>query len=165
MVPASENFTPGYNPIGTTATSSLYQSSPAGWIALDGGHGLWNETDWQTFDIDFAVPEPGEYYLLFYWLNDGMGGTQPPAAVDNISIALRGCPMAEDLGQNEITQTTVTLTWHVESMAQYYLVEHGISGFTYGTGEVDTAYTSTYTVRGLKRIQADRTELGEPCRG
>ena len=150
IVPASETFTPGYNPTGTTTTSSFYQSTPAGWIALDGGHGLWNETDWQTFDADFAVPEPGEYFLLFYWLNDGMSGTQPPAAVDNISIALRGCPMAEDLGQNEITQNSVSLTWHVESLAQYYLVEHGISGFAYGTGEVDTAYGSTYTVRGLE---------------
>lgn len=58
--------------------------------------------------------------------------------------------MAEDLVQNEITQNSVSLTWHVEPLAQYYLVEHGISGFAYGTGDVETAYGSTYTVRGLE---------------
>ena len=58
--------------------------------------------------------------------------------------------MAEDLVQNEITQNSVSLTWHVEPLAQYYLVEHGISGFAYGTGDVDTVYGTTYTVRGLE---------------
>ncbi|MBQ1652788.1 MAG: MucBP domain-containing protein, partial [Bacteroidales bacterium] len=50
---------------------------------------LWtyNESAWITSTKNIEITESGDYTLVFYWKNDGSGGTNPPAAVDNISIA------------------------------------------------------------------------------
>jgi hypothetical protein len=110
LVPSVTSFTPGYNPLGTFATTSFGSTVPTGWIALDNASALAGVETWQHFDTDFEIPTPGEYYLLFYWLNDGSGGTQPPAAVDNISIVQRGCPTISSLAEQQLTSTSVTLT-------------------------------------------------------
>ena len=36
-----------------------------------------------AIEIPILVPEDGDYYLTFFWKNDGSRGDQPPAAVDN----------------------------------------------------------------------------------
>ena len=149
LVPAGVNFVPGRNPSGTTTTMAYSSATPSGWLALDGGNGLSNETEWQSMDIDFEIPTPGDYYLLFYWLNDGSGGTQPPAAVDNIRIELRGCPKADSLVVEDVAATSITLAWDNHHLAQEYLVEHGPSGFTAGSGTVDTVSGNRIVVGGL----------------
>lgn len=85
LAPASATFTAGVLPDGSTSSYSYMSSSPSGWISLDGGSKLNVSSDWQTH---LATPSvsAGNYYLVFMWANDGSGGTQPPAAVDNISI-------------------------------------------------------------------------------
>jgi hypothetical protein len=135
-VPASVTFTPGRNPSGATNTNPYGSATPDGWIPLDGGHRLSNATTWQLVDTLFEIPAVGEYHLLFYWLNDASGGTQPPAAVDNISISPSGCPAVENLAA--ATTTSITLQWEAQPLAQEYLVEYGTAGFTPGTGIVET---------------------------
>ena len=150
LVPSGTSFTPGYNPLGTAATTSFGSTVPTGWIALDSASALVGVETWQHFDTDFEIPTPGEYYLLFYWLNDGSGGTQPPAAVDNISIVQRGCPTISSLAEQQLTSTSVTLTWQSVPAALGYLVEYGPSGFEYGAGIADTVYNNHYTASGLQ---------------
>lgn len=150
LVPAGTLFNPGYNPSGTTTTSSYFNTTPQGWIALDNGSGLSNVTEWQSFDSDFEIPEHGEYYLLFYWLNDGSGGAQPPAAVDNISVSLRGCPTVEGLTVERVTTSSITLEWTNNALAEKYIVEYGMNGFTPGSGNADTITGTSYTAGGLE---------------
>ncbi|MBO7132715.1 MAG: fibronectin type III domain-containing protein, partial [Bacteroidales bacterium] len=49
---------------------------------------LWKnaEHDWISSSKDVTISTAGEYYLVFYWKNDGSGGNNPPAAVDDISV-------------------------------------------------------------------------------
>ncbi|MBQ4398466.1 MAG: chitobiase/beta-hexosaminidase C-terminal domain-containing protein, partial [Bacteroidales bacterium] len=61
-----------------------YYSVPNGWTALDGGK-LNLQNTWQTGGASFTVAA-GTYKVIIVWRNDGNRGTNPPAAIDNISI-------------------------------------------------------------------------------
>lgn len=67
---------------------------PDTWIALDGGSKLNQQNTWQTASFDVAVPAAGDYMMVFVWYNDILGGTNPPAAVDNVSIQYLGSVFA-----------------------------------------------------------------------
>ncbi len=71
---------------GATSTSTMNNAVITGWIDLNPATGKLNlQTDWQSVD-DTLLLEPGVYTVLLMWANDGSGGTQPPAAVDNFSF-------------------------------------------------------------------------------
>ena len=155
LIPSTVELTPGLNPGGNTYSSPFYSTTPEGWIPLDGGEGI-SYTRFQYFwwrykDFDFEIPETGEYDLMFYWTNDNSTEYQPPAAVDNILITLTGCPATENLSLSNTTSTSVTLQWDADTLnlAQKYLIEYGTTGFTPGTGNVDTATGTSHTVTGL----------------
>ena len=61
---------------------------PTGWIDL--ADRLNVVTDWQHLDTVINIATAGNYQIVFCWRNDGSGGSQTPAAIDNISIALNG---------------------------------------------------------------------------
>ncbi|MEE1097901.1 MAG: fibronectin type III domain-containing protein, partial [Bacteroidales bacterium] len=47
---------------------------------------------WQRISIPVpASIQPGAYYLSFTWRNDGTSGSNPPAAIDNVSVYETGC--------------------------------------------------------------------------
>ena len=71
----------------TALLSGLNTSSlPAGWIALDGGSKLNLSTAWAAKEVSIENIEPGIYMVVFAWRDDTSGGSQSPAAVDNIRI-------------------------------------------------------------------------------
>ena len=50
---------------------------------------LWTyyeESGWRTSSKSINISSPGIYKLVFYWKNDGSGGNQPPAAVDDLTV-------------------------------------------------------------------------------
>ena len=86
-VPASVPLTAGAtNSIGTSNT-------PSGWISLDGGGKLNLSTDWQTVQNTFTPTTSGVYNIVFYWCNDDLMGTQPPAAIDNVVLQTNCSPI------------------------------------------------------------------------
>ncbi len=87
-------------------------SLPTGAIALDGGHKLNLQSNWTTQQGTISIPNSGYYKLVFRWKNDNIAGTNPPAAVDNITIST---PNQSDYGVVVGSDTvdyldTVTLT-------------------------------------------------------
>ena len=67
------------------------KTTPDGWVSLDDGHGIWGEANpqWITKKGVVEINTPGTYNIVFYWENAGndfSNATQPPAAIDNISI-------------------------------------------------------------------------------
>lgn len=82
LVPGDKTFTAGGSlPSGVTASSL-----PNTWIALDGGSKLNQSNGWQTKVSEKVLS--GTYTMVFMWRNDNSTGTQPPAAIDNISISM-----------------------------------------------------------------------------
>ncbi len=104
---AASSLTAGHSPDGGTSAYNYTTATPAGWIDLGGKMNL--SSSWQT-----AVATPsvaaGDYILVFMWANDGSGGSQPPAAIDNISITPLTCPMVTNL-QATTTPDSIIFSW------------------------------------------------------
>ena len=150
LVPASQIPVAGYLPDGTTATSTFNSSgvAPAGWISIDGGAKLNQVTSWQTHEAELNVPA-GTYHLLFMWANDASGGTNPPAAIDNVSLALNVCPIS-DITLVSAGSSSMQISWTGSSDS--YELEYGPAGFTRGTGVTMTTTATTANLTGLSSL-------------
>ncbi len=89
---------------------NYYNTLPEGWIALDGGK-LNLSSDWNNAKNAFQIAAAGQYNLVLMWSNDNSGGSNPPAAVDNIAITGKVAFEPIDLTAENITSTAATLTW------------------------------------------------------
>lgn len=87
LAPGSTQLIAGQLPNGNGASgiSSYINTTPEGWVPLDGGGKLNLSDAWQSQSSTVNV-EAGNYMLVFMWANDGSVGTNPPAAIDNVSI-------------------------------------------------------------------------------
>ncbi len=67
-----------------------------------------SQTTWQSVNITLAAANAGTTQrLVFSWRNDGSGGTQPPAAVDNILITT-SAPAPMTYVSSAVTQSNTT---------------------------------------------------------
>ena len=81
-------------------------------IQINGNYN--NSNAWQTENYIFqAAAYSGEVLrVVFEWRNDGGGGTQPPAAIDNVSLVALTCPSPVDLtASTTSTLNQLELTW------------------------------------------------------
>ena len=106
IVPASTTLSAGTTPSGLT-----YDALPSGWIAIDGGSKLNLSTSFATKAVVAEIPEAGNYYVVFTWVNDNSTGNNPPAAIDNFSIAFQACPKPTGVAVNEVKGNKATITW------------------------------------------------------
>ena len=68
----------------------------------------------KTFTLPFATYSGQTKRIYFMWRNDGTLGTQPPAAVDNISITSTGitsCVPPSNVLVSNISANSATVTW------------------------------------------------------
>ncbi len=63
-----------------------YSLLSEGYIPIDGGSQLIQNSDWTTQSSTITIPEAGDYNLVFYWRNNNRRGNNPGAAIDNIHI-------------------------------------------------------------------------------
>ncbi len=94
LVPANTTFEPGNN----MPTGLNYVNEPEGWIAIDGGAQLTNQSaslGWRTMNVSVDVypggdAEPGDYKMVFVWHNDGRSRPMTignnPGALDDVEI-------------------------------------------------------------------------------
>ena len=144
LVPASVSLTAGTSlPTGLT-----YSAVPSGWIAIDGGSQLKGVTDWQNQSVAVNVPA-GNYYMVLAWRNDGSGGVQPPAAVDNVSITRVACAYeVEGLAIDNVTTNSATLTWTAGEAEQWQVAFADNGNFDNATEAIVSA--ATYNMTGLQ---------------
>ncbi len=50
--------------------------------------------------------------IVFEWRNDGGGGAQPPAAIDNINIAVITCPSPSNLVLDNLSESDASFVWN-----------------------------------------------------
>ncbi|WP_050009548.1 fibronectin type III domain-containing protein [Flavobacterium sp. B17] len=84
------------------------------------------QTTWQTFlnpALNISSFAGSTMRLVFEWRNDGGGGTQPPVAIDNIS--LRVCSKATPVVTvGTPTHNSVVLTWPQDNGGASYIVNY-----------------------------------------
>ena len=120
LVPASVSLEAGTS----VPTGFNYNTLPEGWIALDGGLQLTMATDWQTVSQEIGIATAGNYRIVFAWCNDYADGTNPPAAIDNVSIDVVTCPALVNLNVSNITSITTDLGWSVSMPTDSYTVKY-----------------------------------------
>ena len=110
VAPASAitTLTAGLDPEGGSSAYNYRESTPAGWIDLGGKMNL--SSSWQ---IKTATPsiDTGNYILVFMWANDASGGTQPPAAIDNIYINQLTCYAPLSLTATNVGTDAFDINW------------------------------------------------------
>lgn len=74
-------------PLGSAITAGTAAGS--NWTSLTGQ--LVSADNWQHFSSVFQLDVPGVYQLVFAWKNDNVMGTNPAAAIDNLSLAAISC--------------------------------------------------------------------------
>lgn len=120
IVPANDIPAAGSFPL----TSNLHISVPPRWIDLNPqSHYMSGQSSWTTFIQSFNVPDSGQYALLFMWENDDYQANNPPAAVDNLSVAPYTCPTPTELTA-DASQTYIDLTWNSSAGISLWLVEY-----------------------------------------
>ena len=111
LVPASVTPTAG-DAQGMTGSTN---TTPTGWIDVTTGSTTTKilnlQTTWQLANNEVRITTPGFYNLVFFWKNDGSGGTQPPAAIDNISVQRISCPSPSAVAVSNITTTDAQVSW------------------------------------------------------
>lgn len=122
--------------ISVSSTTPTITSAPADWILmLDPSRSAVSnswfnlKTAWQVNQSsEFTINAEADYYLVFFWCNDNSVGTNPSAAVDNISIAKKLCGDMGAIAQKASTVNSVTIAWDAVEDAvgyEYVIVEQG----------------------------------------
>lgn len=104
LVPDTVVLTPDNN------NDIYYDDYPLDWIAITAGT-LQGQTLWQHFDTTLSLDANGVYRLLFYWTNDFMDGSNPPAAIDNLLFQQALCATPANLVVSDISASGATLSW------------------------------------------------------
>jgi len=90
------------------------------------------ESDWVIGNIELDPAVNGTTKrLVFSWRNDGSVGTDPPAAVDNISLSVISCPTPTDLMADNIGTTSADLSWTETGTATTWDIEYGEAPYTF----------------------------------
>ena len=69
---------------------------------------------------------------------------------DTISFTAATCPDVTGLTSSNVTESSVTLNWTADPMAESWQIEYGFAGFAQGTGTSITTNVNTYVVTGLE---------------
>ena len=112
---------------GTSLPSGLTKNTvPATWVALDGGSELSGSTAWASVVSNEIEIAEGDYMVIFAWRNDGSGGSDVPAAIDNFSITKVLCqtPLALSVVADSTTTSSVVLTWTPKGSEENWLVRY-----------------------------------------
>jgi len=69
---------------------------------------------------------------------------------DTIRFTTATCPDVTGLTSSNVTESSVTLNWTSDPMAESWQIEYGFAGFAQGTGTSVTTNVNTYVVTGLE---------------
>ncbi|MFA6199368.1 MAG: choice-of-anchor J domain-containing protein [Bacteroidales bacterium] len=101
--------------------------------------------------------------LIFVWRNDGSGGTQPPAAIDNITLISTNCPSPSNLSAMNITSTSADITWISDAQNINTTLEYKLKSETWGDAIQIQNATSPYLLQGLYQDSAYEVRINSDC--
>ena len=153
LIPTSENpnLSAG-NSLGDGYENA--NNTPDGWIDLYYGQMESSDNQWQQADRTMAL-NGGNYYLVFYWHNDGSSGSNPPAAVDNIFF-YKLKPIS--VTANNVTDKTSTSATLNGSIAFIDDPEDIPAGFKWGNSQTSLSNNLTTQSTGAT-FSAQLTDL------
>ena len=98
----------------TSSAGSGLTSFPSGYTTMITGVGSsFSDNAWKTSSTDFTVNAAGQYKLTFCWKNDSGGGSNPPAAIDNVIVS-KVNDVTAVTSPDGTGSMTASLTWGFE---------------------------------------------------
>ncbi len=98
------------------------------------------QSTWQTYqnsNLDISRFAGQTMRLVFEWRNDNSGGSNPPVAIDNVSLFGTGCVAPTNMQVSLNTQTSAVFTWETSTSNP----EIGYQIYYNTTGEAPDANT------------------------
>ncbi|MCR5821981.1 MAG: fibronectin type III domain-containing protein, partial [Bacteroidales bacterium] len=136
-----------------TIAGLSFNTMPAGWVVADGGTRLSGSSTWANKQATASVITGGNYKLVFIWYNNKVGGSQPPAAVDNITIVRNNCMSPAGLTVSDIDVHEAVLSWSGVAGSNYELRYSTTDNVTTATPYPNT--DSTFTSAVLTELAAN----------
>ena len=100
--------------------------------------------------------------LIFLWANDGGGGTQPPASIDNIVLEALTCPIPTNIATANLTTTSSDIVWTDPSgTATEWIVKWKPTTDT--TWNIASSNATTYSLTNLTINTAYNVRIGTVC--
>ena len=124
----------------------------------NGQYTLAGSSNFTTHAGEFRISTPGTYKLVFLWSNDGSGGSNPPAAVDNVFINTNSCPAPYNLVATYVGSDTIELSWAAGGEETSWLV-------TVNGGTPESVSSNTLTLDGLNSNTAYNINVQAECGG
>ena len=157
-------------PVSFMPTAGTQITAGAGRIQVGANY---NQQDtWQSYlnaTLNISSFAGQTMRLVFEWRNDGGGGTQPPAAVDNIKIRI--CSTATPtVTVGTVTHNSAVLTWPQDNGGANYTIRYRPVGTTtWLTTNVAAApfptATNTTTLTNLQSATQYEVEIAAVCNG
>ena len=159
---ASYDFLKVYvgDPVEVTAGSSMPAAAHAQLLGT-----FYGKNTWQHATLNLPSTASGVHRVYFYWYNDGSGGSNPPAAVDNLSISALTCGFPLSLNVDTITSSSITVHWHPatanDNAWEVAVAPYGTSAdsVTFDSAN-DTIYTAQNLNSNTRYVLYVRTDCG-----
>ena len=151
LVPSSVYLDATYDTWGSSSTFST--SLPAGWISAStsptGLYKLNLASTWSHFSGEVHIPDSmaGTYHLAILWVNDASTGTQPPAAIDNISFDAITCYAPSACTVSGISPHGATINVTHDNATDFMCLYKKNGATHYDTVDITN---SSYTFSGLQ---------------
>ena len=143
---------------GTVELTAGSSSNPSG--AVQFGGNMNQQSSWQSVNHTFDVTSDGLYKLAFLWHNDGSVGTNPPAAIDNISITQITCPSPANFTVDSIHAFEAFLSWMALGTESEWVVRTVSNGIT---SDWESVTGTPYTMTGLSSGTNYTFQLAAVC--
>ena len=124
---------------------------------MNNGQNSWQRANFILSDIYSGTVQK----LVFFWHNTDTSASQPPAAVDNISIIGFTCERPYNLAAENITYATADITWE-QGVATNWLLYWSADGSSV-ENSVPVSGAAAYTILGLSATTQYNVRLRTVC--
>ena len=147
----------GETPVWSTPYYSTHAFDFSNYLAQSAGSSIpykYSLTNNNTVHIEAVVanpnPNPTDYSvanLVFVWVNDFIGGTQPGPIITNLTVSAVPCPKPQNMTVSNVTTTSADVSWDPMQPADGYIFEYKVSDSTTWTSINLTS--NSYHLQGL----------------
>ena len=123
----------------------------------------YNVGDWTHADFVLENVTGTSKQIVFFWKNDYTSGTNPPAAIDNISIQGFSCAQPSNLTASNITSSSATLNWQENGSATAWNVYYRPVGGS--EWSMETATEESLEITGLGNNTKYEFYITSDCSG
>lgn len=148
-----------------SSTAGQWSALPTGWTALHEGVKINLQSSWQHSSYELNIENEGIYKVVMVWRNDGSGGTNPPAAVDNFSIVRLLCPAPTELSEVAETATinSVQLDWIPQGSETNWFIQYKKAAAEEWTLFAGDVTTPPFTLTGLEASSTYNIRVAAWC--